>query len=71
MMFILMSIDTGTGPGGATAARLLALNAPSWEILVLEAGEDRDTDEPIMNSRYASVVADQYFPQVIDQRECL
>lgn len=34
------------------------------QVLVLEAGEDHDGDEPIMDSRYAPSMAESFFPQV-------
>ena len=42
-------IVVGSGPGGATVARLLSDN-PDNMVLLLEAGENRDNDPPITDS---------------------
>eukprot|EP00624_Nannochloropsis_granulata_P002383 evm.model.NODE_22070_length_83641_cov_42.053585.13 len=55
-------IVIGSGPGGATVARLLS-DDPKNKVLLIEAGENRDNDPPITDSADAWVVPVDYVPE--------
>jgi len=55
-------IVVGSGPGGATVARLLS-DDPKIKVLLIEAGENRDNDPPITDSADAWVVPVDYVPE--------
>jgi len=55
-------IVVGSGPGGATVARLLS-DDPKNKVLLIEAGENRDNDPPITDSADAWVVPVDYVPE--------
>ncbi|GAA0086209.1 hypothetical protein UT300007_26480 [Clostridium sp. CTA-7] len=55
-------IIVGAGTAGATIAKTLTDNREN-SVLVLEAGENNDNDEPIRNSTFAPVLQSLFFPQ--------
>ncbi|GAB5036497.1 glucose-methanol-choline oxidoreductase [Nannochloropsis oceanica] len=55
-------IVVGSGPGGATVARLLS-DDPKNKVLLIEAGENRDNDPPITDSADAWIVPVDYVPE--------
>jgi choline dehydrogenase len=61
-------IVIGTGPAGATAAKILSDDRQN-SVLVLEAGENNDADEAIRNSTFAPVLQNLFFPQYFWQGE--
>ena len=61
-------IIIGGGTAGATIAKMLSDNKKN-SVLLLEAGEDNDTDEPITNSTFAPVLQNLFFPQYFWQGE--
>lgn len=56
-------IVIGGGTAGATIANILSDNRRN-AVLLLEAGEDNDNDEPISNSTFAPVLQNLFFPQI-------
>ena len=61
-------IIVGAGTAGATIAKTLTDNK-KYSVLVLEAGENNDEDEPIRNSTFAPVLQNLFFPQYFWQGE--
>lgn len=61
-------IIIGGGTAGAIMAKMLSDNKKN-SVLLLEAGEDNDTDEPITNSTFAPVLQNLFFPQYFWQGE--
>lgn len=61
-------IVIGTGPAGAAAAKTLSDDRRN-SVLLLEAGENNDEDEPIRNSTFAPVLQNLFFPQYFWQGE--
>jgi choline dehydrogenase len=55
-------IIVGAGTAGATIAKTLTDNREN-SVLLLEAGENNDNDEPIRNSTFAPVLQSLFFPQ--------
>lgn len=53
-------IIVGGGTAGATVAKILSDNRKN-SVLLLEAGEDNDNDEPIFNSIFAPVLQNLFF----------
>ncbi|AOZ91941.1 GMC family oxidoreductase [Paenibacillus crassostreae] len=61
-------IVIGTGPGGAVIAKILS-DDKKTSVLVLEAGENNDKDEPIMDSTFAPELEERFFPNYFWQGE--
>ncbi|MDP4132923.1 MAG: GMC family oxidoreductase [Bacillota bacterium] len=61
-------IVVGGGTAGATVAKILSDNRKN-SVLLLEAGEDNDNDQPITNSTFAPVLQNLFFPQYFWQGE--
>lgn len=55
-------IVVGTGPAGAVIAKTLT-DDKTTSVLVLEAGENNDKDQPIRDSSFAPELEEQYFAQ--------
>ncbi len=55
-------VVVGSGPGGATVARMLSDN-PKLRVLLLEAGPDADAAQPISDSATAWLLPVEYVPQ--------
>ena len=53
-------IVIGAGPAGATIAKTLSDDKKN-SVLLLEAGENNDEDEPIRSSTFAPVLANLFF----------
>lgn len=54
-------IVIGTGPAGSVLAKTLSDNRRN-SVLLLEAGENNDADEPIRNSTFAPLLQGLFFP---------
>src|SRR3954449_350655 len=61
-------IVVGTGPAGAVIAKTLT-DDKKTSVLVLEAGENNDRDQPIRDSRFALELEDEFFPEYFWQGE--
>jgi choline dehydrogenase len=61
-------IVVGTGPAGAVIAKMLT-DDKKTSVLVLEAGENNDNDQPIKNSTFATELEEHFFPQYFWQGE--
>lgn len=61
-------IVIGTGPAGAVIAKILSDNKKT-SVLVLEAGENNDKDEPITDSTFAPELEESFFPNYFWQDE--
>ncbi|NRT71886.1 GMC family oxidoreductase N-terminal domain-containing protein [Clostridium beijerinckii] len=61
-------IVIGAGTAGATIAKTLSDNRRN-SVLLLEAGENDDEDEPIRNSTFAPVLQNLFFPEYFWQGE--
>jgi choline dehydrogenase len=61
-------IVVGTGPAGAVMAKTLT-DDKKTSVLVLEAGENNDRDQPIRDSRFAPELEEKFFPQYFWQGE--
>lgn len=61
-------IVVGTGPAGAVIAKTLT-DDKKTSVLVLEAGENNDKDQPISDSRFAPELEEEFFPQYFWQGE--
>lgn len=61
-------IVIGTGPAGAVIAKTFSDDKKA-SVLVLEAGENNDTDKPISDSTFASELEEQFFSQYFWQGE--
>jgi choline dehydrogenase len=61
-------IVIGTGPAGAVIAKTLS-DDKRTSVLVLEAGENNDRDQPIRNSTFALELEEHFFPQYFWQGE--
>jgi choline dehydrogenase len=55
-------IIIGTGPAGAVIAKTLT-DDKKTSVLVLEAGENHDRDQPIRDSTFALELEERFFPQ--------
>jgi choline dehydrogenase len=67
-MNIFDFIVVGTGPAGAVIAKTLT-DDKKTSVLVLEAGENNDRDQPIRDSRFALELEDEFFPEYFWQGE--
>lgn len=61
-------IIIGTGPAGAVIAKTLT-DDKKTSVLALEAGENKDRDQPIRNSTFALELEEEFFPQYFWQGE--
>lgn len=61
-------IVIGTGPAGAVIAKTLT-DDKKTSVLALEAGENKDKDEPIRNSIFAPELEEEFFPEYFWQGE--
>lgn len=61
-------IVVGTGPAGAVIAKTLT-DDKKTSVLVLEAGENNDKDEPISDSRFAPELEEKFFSEYFWQGE--
>lgn len=61
-------IVVGTGPAGAVIAKTLT-DDKKTSVLVLEAGENNDADQPIRDSRFAPELEEHFFPEYFWQGE--
>ncbi|MDQ0242785.1 choline dehydrogenase [Bacillus fengqiuensis] len=61
-------IVIGTGPAGAVIAKTLT-DDKKTSVLVLEAGENNDEDQPIRDSTFALELEEHFFPQYFWQGE--
>ncbi|MBD0378923.1 GMC family oxidoreductase [Paenibacillus sedimenti] len=61
-------IVIGTGPAGSVIAKMLT-DDKKTSVLVLEAGENNDRDEPIRDSTFAPELEESFFPQYFWQGE--
>ncbi|HVH96382.1 MAG TPA: NAD(P)-binding protein, partial [Bacillus sp. (in: firmicutes)] len=61
-------IVVGTGPAGAVIAKTLT-DDKKTSVLVLEAGENNDRDQPIRDSRFALELEDEFSPEYFWQGE--
>ncbi|GGE07672.1 oxidoreductase [Marinithermofilum abyssi] len=61
-------IVIGTGPAGAVMAKTLT-DDKKTSVLVLEAGENNDRDQPIRDSTFALELEERFFPQYFWQGE--
>jgi choline dehydrogenase len=61
-------IVVGTGPAGAVISKTLT-DDKKTSVLVLEAGENNDRDQPIRDSRFAPELEEKFFPEYFWQGE--
>src|SRR5690242_15198557 len=55
-------IVVGSGPGGAAVSYVLTSSSKN-KVLMLEAGEDKDNDKFIRESKYALTLEEEHFPE--------
>ncbi|MTT31430.1 hypothetical protein GMB86_05275 [Terrilactibacillus sp. BCM23-1] len=61
-------IVVGTGPAGAVIAKTIT-DDKKTTVLVIEAGENNDRDQPIRDSRFALELEEHFFPEYFWQGE--